>query len=60
MVGGATGRAATRLPRAQLVTFGREAYHELLREEDVVRNEALRRIDDFFDRLAPLQVAPRA
>ena len=56
----ATQRAAKRLPRAQLVSFGREAYHELLREEDAVRNEALRRIDDFFDRMAPLQVAPRA
>ena len=56
----ATERAAKRLPRAQLVSFGREASHELLREEDGVRNEALRRIDDFFDRLAPVQAAPRA
>jgi lysophospholipase len=53
-------RAAKRLPRAQLVTWGHEAYHELLREEDSVRNEVLRRIDDFFDRLAPVQPAPRA
>jgi lysophospholipase len=52
-------RAAKRLPRAQLVTWD-EAYHELLREEDAVRNEALRRIDDFFDRLAPVQTAPHA
>ena len=56
----ATERAAKRLPRAQLVSFGREASHELLREADAVRNEALRRIDDFFDRLAPVQAAPRA
>ncbi len=55
----AIGRAAKRLPRAQLVTWD-EAYHELLREEDAVRNEVLRRIDDFFDRLAPVQQAPRA
>ena len=46
-------RAARRLPRGQLVGWGREARHELLREADPVRNEALRRIDDFFDRLAP-------
>ena len=56
-------RAAKRLPRAQLVSWD-EAYHELLREEEDVRNEALRRIDDFFDRLAPVQaqtpLAPRA
>ena len=56
----AIARAAKRLPRAQLVTWDREAYHELLREADAVRNEVLRRIDDFFDRLAPVQPAPRA
>jgi lysophospholipase len=46
-------RAARRLPRAQLVTFGREARHELLREVDPVRDRVLATIDDFLDRLAP-------
>lgn len=46
-------RAARRLPRAQLVTWGREAYHELLREEDAVRDRVLATTDDFLDRLAP-------
>lgn len=50
-------RAARRLPRGQLVSWGREAAHELLREADPVRKEALRRIDDFFDRLAPMEPA---
>ncbi len=46
-------RAARRLPRAQLVTWGREARHELLREVDAVRDKVLETIDDFLDRLAP-------
>jgi lysophospholipase len=46
-------RAARRLPRAQLVTWGREAYHELLREADPVRDRALSAIDRFLDRVAP-------
>ncbi len=46
-------RAARRLPRAQLMTWGREARHELLREADPVRDKVLQTIDDFFDRLAP-------
>lgn len=46
-------RAARRLPRAQLVSWGREAYHELLREADPVRNRVLATTDDFLDRLAP-------
>ena len=46
-------RAARRLPRAQLVTWGREARHELLREADPVRDKVLHTIDDFLDRLAP-------
>jgi lysophospholipase len=39
--------------RAELVRFGPEAAHEILREEDAVRDKALRRIDDFLDRVAP-------
>jgi len=47
-------RAARRLPRAQLVVWGREARHELLREVDTVRDKVIRTIDDFLDRLAPV------
>lgn len=46
-------RAAARLPRGELVRFGPEARHELLREEDEVRNRALIAIDDFLDRTVP-------
>jgi lysophospholipase len=46
-------RAARRMPRAELVRFGPEAAHEILREEDAVRDKALRRIDDFLDRVVP-------
>lgn len=54
-------RAARRLPRAQLVTWGREARHELLREADPVRDKVIRTIDDFLDRMAqPLAEAAGA
>jgi len=43
-------RAAARLPHGELVTFGPEAYHELLREIDPVRDKALATIDDFLNR----------
>jgi lysophospholipase len=46
-------RAARRLPRAQLASWGKEARHELLREVDEVRDEVIHTIDDFLDRLAP-------
>jgi len=46
----AIDRATARLPRGELVTFGPEAYHEVLRETDEVRDRALAAIDDFFDR----------
>jgi len=49
-------RAARRLPRAQLVLYGKEAAHELLREADEVRTKVLRTTDDFLDRLAPPQL----
>lgn len=48
-------RAARRLPRAQLVLYGKEAAHELLREADEVRSKVIRTTDDFLDRLAPPQ-----
>lgn len=46
-------RAARRLPRGELVRFGAEAAHEILREADPVRDKALRRIDQFLDQVAP-------
>jgi lysophospholipase len=45
--------AAQRLPHAELVTFGPEAAHEILRESDPVRDRALTEIDRFLDRAAP-------
>ncbi len=46
-------RIAQRLPHCELVRFGREAFHEMLREADPVRDRALAAIDAFLDRLAP-------
>jgi lysophospholipase len=46
-------RAARRLPRGELVTFGRECRHEILREADPVRDRALDAIRAFLDRVAP-------
>ncbi len=42
----ATRRQAARLPTATLHQYGREAAHEILREADAVRDDALRRIAD--------------
>jgi lysophospholipase len=47
-------KVAARLPNARLVTYGREARHEILREADGVRNAALRELDAFLDSVAPL------
>lgn len=49
----ATREAARRLPGAQLVRFGAESAHEILRESDPVRLRALAEIDAFLDRTAP-------
>jgi lysophospholipase len=46
--------AARRLPRCELLRFGEEARHEILREDDGVRDRALAAIDRFLDRAAPL------
>jgi lysophospholipase len=46
-------RAARRLPHAELLPFGPEASHEILRESDAVRDRALAEIDRFLDRAAP-------
>lgn len=46
-------RACRRLPRCELMMFGPEARHEILREVDAVRGRALETIDAFLDRVAP-------
>jgi lysophospholipase len=48
----AIATAAARLPNAELVTFGEEARHEILREADPVRTRALSAIDAFLERMA--------
>lgn len=45
--------AAARLPRGELVAFGPEARHEILREVDPVRDRAMDAIRDFLNRVAP-------
>ncbi|MFA7604491.1 MAG: alpha/beta hydrolase, partial [Novosphingobium sp.] len=50
---GAIARAARRLPHAELLRFGAESRHEILRETDPVRDAALAAIDAFLDRAAP-------
>lgn len=49
----ATERAADRLPHAELVRFGAEARHEILREVDEVRSRAQAAILGFLDKSAP-------
>lgn len=48
----AIAQAGRRLPLAEMMTFGPEARHEVLREVDPVRRAVLARIDAFFDRTA--------
>lgn len=45
--------AASRLPHAELVSFGKEAHHEILREVDPVRDRAMNAIAGFLDKVAP-------
>ena len=45
--------ACRRLPHCELLLFGPEARHEILREVDAVRDRALETIDAFLDRVAP-------
>lgn len=45
-------RTLARLPRGELLRFGKEARHEILREADPVRARAISGIDDFLDRIA--------
>ncbi len=46
-------RAAARLPQGELVHWGRECRHEILREADSIRDSALATIRDFLNRNAP-------
>ncbi|WP_247712991.1 alpha/beta fold hydrolase [Qipengyuania intermedia] len=46
-------RAAQRLPRGEVLVFGDEARHEILREVDAVRDKALAGIAEFLDRVVP-------
>lgn len=48
----AIARAAKRLPEVELVRFGKEAHHEILREADPVRDRALAACDAFLARIA--------
>lgn len=43
-------RAAARLPRAELIALGDEAFHEVLREADPVRDDLMQKIDAFLSR----------
>ena len=45
--------AAKRLPKGELVAFGKEAHHEILREVDTVRDRAMGAVAEFLDRTAP-------
>ncbi|MBI1403423.1 MAG: alpha/beta fold hydrolase [Porphyrobacter sp.] len=45
--------AARRLPKGEMVAFGNEARHEILREVDPVRDRAMAAIAEFLDRVAP-------
>lgn len=44
--------AARRLPNGELLAFGEEARHEILREVDAVRDRAMKAIAEFLDRAA--------
>lgn len=48
-------RAVHILPHAEMKLFGDECAHEIYREVDAVRNEALRASFTFLDRVAPTQ-----
>ena len=49
----AIARASHWIPGAQLLRFGPEARHEVLREADPIRDRVIAAIDDFLDRAAP-------
>ena len=51
---GAIEQAGKRMAHAELICFGSDVRHEILREVDGVRDKALEQIDDFLDRTAPV------
>lgn len=51
----AIAEAARRLPKGELLSFGEEARHEILREADPVRSRTMAVIAEFLDRTAPRQ-----
>ncbi|WP_421848782.1 alpha/beta hydrolase [Novosphingobium sp.] len=53
----AIDEASARLPRGELVAWGREARHELLREADPVRGQVMAAIASFLDRAVPARAA---
>ena len=54
----AIARAAGRLRDCEMVHFGKEARHEILREADHVRDRALHACDTFLNRIAAAQAKP--
>jgi lysophospholipase len=48
-------KAAERFPNSELLTFGFEARHEILREVDEVRGKLRDAIREFLDRVAPIR-----
>ena len=46
-------RASKRFPNGELVEFGEESHHEILREVPEVRLRAMQAITQFLDRVAP-------
>lgn len=46
-------RAVKRMPKAELVAFGQECRHEILRETDPVRDRAMTAIREFLGRTVP-------
>lgn len=46
-------RACQRMPNCELIKFGNESRHEILREADPVRNRAMQAIARYLDRMAP-------
>lgn len=56
----AIAEAAKRMPNAQLLEFGKEAHHELLREGDLVRSLAMDAIDHFLAQYAPSRASELA
>jgi len=51
-------RAARWLPRGEIFVLGKEARHEVLREEDMVRDLVIEAIDGFLTQLATKKDMP--